>query len=201
MVREAMGFLLQPFEDIECVGSASDGEEALRLCDSLDPDVVLLDMVMPGMDGPTVTRAIRQRHPNTEVLALTAFYDADLVRRVLEAGAIGYELKGASMSELARAIRSAHQGQSTLAREAMQALVNGADSGPGAGNDLTERERQVLLLMTEGLSNAEIAERLVISLSTVKAHTSHIYEKLGVSSRSQAVSLALKLNLVTSDSG
>lgn len=200
MVRDAMGFLLQPYEDIEVVGTARDGKEALRRCEALNPDVVLLDMVMPGMDGPDVTHAIRQRHPHTEVLALTAFYDAVLVRRVLEAGAIGYELKGTPMNELARAIRSAHQGHATLAREAMQALVNDGKSDPSIGDDLTEREREVLALLAEGLSNAEIAEQLVISVRTVKSHTGHIYEKLGVSSRSQAVSLALKLNLVAADS-
>jgi NarL family two-component system response regulator LiaR len=199
MVRDAMGFLLQPHRDIEVVGTARDGEEALRRCEALNPDVVLLDMVMPGMDGPAVTRAIRHRHPHTEVLALTAFYDAVLVRRVLEAGAIGYELKGTPMAELARAIRSAHQGHATLAREAMQALVSEPHTGPSVGDDLSQRERQVLALMTEGLSNAEIADRLVISVRTVKSHATHIYEKLDVSSRSQAVSLALKLNLVAAD--
>ena len=196
MVRRGMKFLFQAFDDIEVVGTASSGEEALRLCGELQPDVILMDMVMPGLDGPDVTQAIRQQYPQVQILALTSFFEEDLVRRAMQAGAIGYLLKGASIDQLAEGIRAARAGQPTLAVEAMQALVLSVQAQSGVGQDLSGREREVLALLAEGLSNAEIAERLVISVPTVKSHVRNIFAKLGVASRAEAASLAVKHNLI-----
>jgi len=187
IARSGLSFCLRTFDDIELVAEASGGQEALRKCEEIRPDVVLMDMRMPGMGGDEATRAIRERYPRTQVLALTTYFDADLVRRAMQAGAIGYVLKGVSVAELGEAIRAAHAGRPTLAHEAVQALVDSACSVPDLGADLTERERQVLALLVEGLSNQEIADRLVISVPTVNTYIRRIYEKLHVRSRSQAV--------------
>jgi NarL family two-component system response regulator LiaR len=197
MLRRGLVTFLLSFDDLELVGEAANGVEALRLCDQVQPDVVLMDLVMPEMDGSTATRAIRQRHPQVQVIALTSFREEELVQGALEAGAIGYLLKNASADELADAIRAAHAGQPTLAPEAAEALIHAATHLPALGQDLTPREREVLALMVEGLRNAKIAERLTVSPSTVKFHVSRILSKLGVSSRTEAVAMALQHNLVT----
>jgi NarL family two-component system response regulator LiaR len=197
MLRRGLVTFLLSFGDLELVGEAANGVEALRLCDEVQPDVVLMDLVMPEMDGSTATRAIRQRHPQVQVIALTSFREEELVQGALEAGAIGYLLKNASADELADAIRAAHAGRPTLAPEAAEALIHAATHPPALGQDLTPREREVLALMVEGLRNAEIAERLTVSPSTVKFHVSRILSKLGVSSRTEAVAMALQHNLVT----
>jgi NarL family two-component system response regulator LiaR len=160
------------------------------------PDVVLMDLVMEGMDGAEATSAIRKACPEIQVIALTSYKDEDLVQRAIQAGAIGYLLKNVTAAELAEAIRSAKAGRPTLAPEAAQALIHATTKPPKLGFDLTPRELEVLALMSEGLSNPEIAERLVISRSTVKHHVRAILSKLGASSRTAAVALALKNNLV-----
>ncbi len=196
LVRKGMEFLLSPFEDIDVVGTASSGEDALRLCQEIRLDVILMDMNLPGMDGAEATRAIRARYPRIKVLALTSFHDEELVGRTMHAGAIGYLLKGVSIDELAAGIRSAHAGRPTLAAEAVQALAQAARSGPKPGDDLSPREREVLTLLAAGKSNPEIAEALVISLPTAKSHVSKILSKLGVANRAEAASMAVKYDLV-----
>ena len=201
VVRSGLAAFLLAFDDLELVGEAASGEEAVRLCDQVQPDVVLMDLVMPGMDGAATTRAIRESCPQVQVIALTSFREEELVQGALQAGAISYLLKNVSADELAEAIRAAHAGRPTLAPEAAQALIQAATQGPVPGHDLTPREREVLALMVEGLSNPQIAERLVVSRSTVKFHVSNILSKLGVSSRTEAVALAVQHHLVTPSGG
>ncbi len=181
------------------VGEAADGLEAVEVCAEVKPDVILMDLVMPGLDGASATRAIRQQFPEVQVIALTSFQEKQLIRDALQAGAIGYLLKNVSVEELSAAIRSAHAGQSALAPEAIQALLQDetdeADSVPDYS--LTPREMEVLVLLVEGLSNRQIAERLVVSRATAKAHVSHILEKLSVSNRAAAITLALRHKLVS----
>lgn len=199
MVRSGLAAFLLIFDDLSLVAEAGNGLEALRLCEQNRPDVVLMDLVMPEMDGAAATRAIKERFPEIQVLALTSFKEDHLVHQALEAGATGYLLKNISADQLATAIRDAHAGRPTLAPEAAQALIRAtraAHQPTPTVEPLTEREREVLALMVEGLANSAIAERLVVSLSTVKFHVSNILAKLGVESRTEAVSRALKKRLV-----
>jgi len=196
MVRRGLATFLKVFDDLQLAGEAESGEAAIQLCAEVAPDVILMDMVMPDMDGAAATRLIRQQFPQVQVIALTSFKEGDLVKNALEAGAIGYLLKDVSADELAEAIRAAHAGRATLSPEAAQALVETANQPPLPRPDLTEREREVLALMVEGLDNTQIAGRLTVSSSTVKSHVSNILSKLGVSSRTEAVSLALRTGII-----
>ena len=197
MVRKGLALFLRAFDDLELAGEAENGAAAIQLCEKVQPDVVLMDMVMPDMDGVDATRAICHQFPHIQVIALTSFKEGDLVKNALEAGAIGYLLKDVSADELAWAIRAAHSGRSTLSPEAAQALVETVNQPPSPGLDLTEREQEVLVLMVEGLNNTQIAGRLSISPSTVKSHVSNILSKFGVASRTEAVTLAHRHGLVS----
>jgi NarL family two-component system response regulator LiaR len=197
MVRKGLRTLLEEFDDVEVIAEAADGEMAVDLAKSQCPDVVLMDMVMPRMNGVDATANIRRHCPNTQIVALTSFSDEDNVQAALKAGVVGYLMKNVSGDELASAIRRAHAGQSTLAPEAAQVLIRATTRPPALGHDLTERELEVLALMIEGLNNREIGEQLVISSSTVKNHVSSILAKLGTTSRTQAVALAVEHRIIS----
>jgi len=196
VVRSGLSAFLAIYPDLELAGEAENGQQAVDACWRLKPDVILMDLMMPVMDGISAIRAIRQKYPHIQIIALTSFGDDNLVHGALQAGAIGYLMKNVSGGELAQAIRSAHSGRMTLSQEATQALMNAANPVTGPGEILSEREREVLALMVEGLSNAEIADRLVISSSTVKYHTGNIFNKLGVDSRVEAVKLAILRKMI-----
>jgi len=195
IVRNGLEASLLADEGLELFGMAKSGAEALALCQESAPDVILMDVVMPEMDGLETTRAILDRHPQVKIIVLTSFPEEDLVQRALEAGAIGYLLKNVSISTLSTAIRSAYSGQSTLSPEATQALVQSRSKSQDLGDDLSERERQVLALIVKGLSNEEIAEQLVISPYTVKNHVSACISKLGANNRTQAATIAIENGL------
>ena len=196
MVRKGLVAFLKNEPALELVGEAGDGREAIECCEQLQPDVILMDLVMPDLGGVAATRTIHQRWPQVQVIALTSFQEKELVQDALQAGAIGYLLKNVSGEELADAIRQAYVGRPTLAPEAVQALIQPPSEAETLAADLTRREQEVLALLVKGMSNPEIAERLVISRSTVKVHISSILSKLGVSSRAEAISLAIQNKLV-----
>jgi two-component system, NarL family, response regulator LiaR len=196
VVRSGLSALLAIYPDFELVGEAENGQQAVDLCFHRKPDVILMDLMMPQMDGITATRAIRQKYLDVQVIALTSFGDDHLVQGALQAGAIGYLMKNITGAELAQAIRAAHAGRMTLSHEATQALIHSAHPVPNMSEVLSEREREVLGLIVEGMSNAEIAEKLVISPSTVKYHTGNIFNKLGVDNRVEAVKLAILRKII-----
>ena len=197
MVRRGLAAFLRSKSDLELVGEARSGFEALAMCEQVAPQVILMDLVMPEMTGAEATRAIRGRWPQIQVIALTSFEEKNLVQEALQAGAISYLLKNVSVEELASAIRSAYAGQSVLAPEAMKALVNAHRSqGRDREYDLTPRELEVLALMVQGMNNPEIARELNVSRATAKAHVSHILSKLEVTNRAEAVALAVRSQIV-----
>jgi NarL family two-component system response regulator LiaR len=201
LIRRGLTAFLDIHNDLELVGEAADGAEAIQMCHRLHPDVVLMDLSMPRMDGATATRAIREQHPDIQVLILTSFKEDKLVQDALKAGAVGYLLKNVTAEELAAAIRSAHKGRPTLAPEAARVLIHAATQHGVAtiGNNLSEREHEVLGLMAKGLDNNQIAKTLYVSAATVKFHVSNILSKLHAQSRTEAVAIALQHNLVAKE--
>jgi two-component system, NarL family, response regulator LiaR len=196
MVRSGLSAFLLAYDDMELVGEATNGADAVRSCVGLQPDVVLMDLVMPEMDGATATRLIREQCPGVRVIALTTFQDDALIEAALRAGALSFLLKNVSADELADAIRAAMEGRSTLAPEAAQILVQRTAQQVGPGPDLSPQERKVLALLVEGHSNPQIAAKLGIGRSTVKFHVSGILAKLGVETRTSAVALAVQHHLL-----
>ena len=196
MVRRGLATFLKVFDDLLLAGEAATGEAAIQLCGRLMPDVVLMDLVMPGMDGVETTRLIRHQYPTVKVIALTSFNEEGRVQSVLQAGAISYLLKDVSAEKLAKAIRPAHAARSTLSPAAVQSLIHTTIKPSALGYDLTARERAVLALMVTGLNNNEIAAELGVSPSTIKSHVSHILAKFDVASRTEAVALAVRHNVI-----
>lgn len=196
VVRSGLSAVLAMQDDFKIVGEAGDGEETLRLCENLHPDVVLMDLLMPKLNGVAATKAIKERWPQIQVIALTSFKEKEYVEGALKAGASGYLLKNVSANELVTAVRRAVAGQPSLSPEAAQVLIQKVNEPARPGLDMTGREKEILALMVEGLSNNKIAERLTINQSTVKFHVSNILAKLGVTSRTEAVALAVRGRLV-----
>lgn len=201
VVRGGINFFLSTVDDIDLVGEADSGESALTLCDELEPDVVLMDLLMPGLGGVAATRAIRECHPQTRVVALTSYVEDDLIQQVLQAGAAGYLLKDVPPPDLAAAIRDAFAGRTILAAEATDALVRQMTGNhtPDVNTDLTKRELAVLRLMADGSTNKQIAARLSLSANTIRTHVSSILSKLNAANRTEAVRLAIKHQLIPND--
>ncbi len=195
VVRSGLSAFLLAYDDLEHVGDATGGADAVSKCMSLRPDVVLMDLVMPEVDGAEATRRIKEACPEVQVIALTSYKEDDLVQGALKAGAISYLLKNVTADELADAIRGARAGRSTLAPEAAQVLIKAATE-PAQDEGLTSRELEILRLMAHGDSNPEIAEKLFVSRSTVKFHVSNILMKLGTATRTEAVAVAVQRRLV-----
>jgi NarL family two-component system response regulator LiaR len=198
VVRNGLRVFISLYDDLEVVGEAKNGQQALEQCTAHHPDVVLMDMVMPVMDGPTATRLMREQFPDVQVVALTSFDEEEIVHRAIEAGAVGYLYKDVEEDELIEAIRSAREGRPVLAPEAMKALMDRtvAPVESPAVEPLTKREREVLSLVAQGMTNPQIAEQLVISTSTVQFHVHNILGKLGVGTRTEAVSMAIQSKII-----
>lgn len=201
MVRTGITAMLDTTDDIELVGVAADGEEALRVCAEAHPEVVLMDIQLPHMDGITAIEELHRRDPELQVLVLTTFSDERLVREALQAGAAGYLLKEVDRGTLAEAIRAVRRGRLTLSPTATQALIHAMTMAPESvlaksDTQLTERELQVLTLVIDGQRNKEIADRLVITPATVKYHIQRLFLKLGVSTRTELVVVAIQRHLI-----
>jgi DNA-binding NarL/FixJ family response regulator len=204
VVREGLRTFLQLQDGIAVVGEAADGREALERALALAPDVVLMDLVMPRLDGVSAMRALHKRLPRTRVIVLTSFLDDERLMAAVEAGAAGYLLKDVEPAELARAVRTAHAGEALIdpivAGRLLGALAGPRQPGAADGEDLTRREREVLELIVAGRSNKRIAFELGIAEKTVKTHVGHVLAKLGVSDRTQAAVLAMQQGLVAPSS-
>ncbi len=196
VVRNGIANMLLVFDDIELAGEAEGGPDLLAQLQNIAPDVILMDVAMPGMDGLETTREVLARYTEMKIVMLTTFPKGDVVREALEAGAVGFFTKNAEIDTLANAIRAVHAGQTILCSEATKALMNANTAATELGHDLSKRELEVLALLVEGLSNREIAQRLSISPATVKHHVSACMSKLGAANRAQAAVLATELQLV-----
>ena len=197
IIRKGIKAVLDLVPDVDLVGEAENGTQAVIQDQALSPDVILMDLMMPEMDGIAATRSILSDYPEIKIIAMTSFEDEELVQGVLSAGAIGYLIKNVTADELAKAIRDAVSGRSTLSPEAATALIRATRPTKQPSPGLTEREKEVLSLVVQGQSNQQIAEALVISLATVKAHISSILAKLQVASRAEAIAYAIKHKLAS----
>ena len=195
VVRKGLRTFIAVQDDLDLVGEASNGEEAIEQCTALRPDVVLMDLKMPVMDGPTAIGHIRGQFPEIKIVALTSFDDDAMAQRALRAGAISYLFKDVEEDELMSAIRFAHRGRGMIAPEAMQALVaHSLNDDYSVG--LTVREQEALELVARGMTNPEIADRLMISVSTVNFHVHNVLDKLGAKTRTEAVVIASREGLI-----
>lgn len=196
MVRHSLALFLQVQQGIELVGQASNGLEAVELCRQLVPDIVLMDMQMPQMDGIQASRLILEKQPCIRIIALSSYKEEDVVRSALNAGVMSYVLKNASLDELLDAIDDAMLGRSILSPEATQALISASRNPSPSREQLSQRELEILKLMTEGMTNRQISFETDLSLATVKFHVSSILSKLNAASRTEAVALAMQHRLV-----
>lgn len=196
MVRRGINILLGVYDDMEVIGEAENGQEAIEMCEKHKPDIVLMDLMMPEVNGIEATKKILESWSYIKVVTLTSFIDKKLIEDSLRAGAIGYVLKNISGENLVNTIRDAYNGKSTLSSEASDFLISNLKAPKDTEYQLTDQEKKVIACLIEGLSNKMIAKKLVLSLSTVKFHVSNILNKLGASSRAKAVSIALKNNLI-----
>ncbi len=196
LVRHGIKTFLETYDDIYIVGEAENGREAIEICKKHLPDVVLMDVRMPGLNGIEATNHILKKRPNIKVIILTSFIDKELIENSLKAGASSYLLKNESGERIVRVIRDAYQGKSNLSSEATQIMISEVRNPLSKRYQLTKREKEILSLMVEGLSNKEIAKRLTLSTSTIQFHITNILSKFGVSKRTAAIYLALKQKLV-----
>jgi DNA-binding NarL/FixJ family response regulator len=194
-VRDGLVTILELLPEVEVVGAAADGAEAIELADRFTVDVVLMDLNMPRVDGVRATTEIRARHPETQVVVLTTYADDDSILSALAAGAIGYLTKNASRDDIRRALEAAAAGHTTLDPAAAATVLARARPAPGLPDNLTPREVEVLGLIAEGLSNKEIAARLVLGEATVKTHVNRVFAKTGSRDRAQAAAYALRHGL------
>ncbi len=202
IVREGVRMILAKEPDIEVVGEAEDGRQALDLVDQRRPNVVIMDLSMPGMGGIEATKKVKEQHPDVNVLALTMHEDESYVFQLLRAGASGYVLKRAAAQDLVQAVRAAAKGEAFLypsvARKVVEDYLKRVEAGEEREryDGLTEREREILTLIAQGLSNQHIAEKLYISIKTVQTHRAHILEKLGLHDRTELVRYAIRKGLI-----
>jgi NarL family two-component system response regulator LiaR len=196
MVRDGLRVFLSIYDDIKVIAEADDGEQAVALCRDVMPDVVLMDLLMPNMDGIEATRRIRSEDESIQVIALTSFAEQELVEKAFRAGAISYLMKDVHSDKLAETIREAKRGRSTIDSAAAQALVASTAEETPKGEILTPREREILVMLTEGKTNKDIANQLSLSEGTVRFHVSNILSKMGVNNRTEAVSLAFQQGLI-----
>ncbi len=201
VVRKGLTVSLQIYSDIELVGQAANGEEAVTLCQQVSPDVILMDLVMPGMDGVEATREVLKKCPKVHIIVLTSYGETERIQAALESGAKGYLLKSISLDELIIAIRSIGCGHSVFSPEVTYELLKSNVTSSSYGPNLTKRELEILGLMVKGMSNPQISSHLMVSISTVKFHISNILLKLGVDNRAEAVAQALKRQLLPLEPG
>jgi NarL family two-component system response regulator LiaR len=195
MLRKGLAAFLRSYPDLKLVGEAVNGKDAVALCARECPDIVLMDLMMPIMNGIAATHLIRANRPETQVIALTSFSEARLIKEAIEAGAISYLFKNVSADDLTGAIRAARDGMSTYAPEVSDILAQSIRQPRPMFESLTLREREVLSLIVKGMGNSEIADSLTISLSTTKSHVSSVLSKLGVSSRTEAIVMIMEHNI------
>ena len=202
IVREGVRMILAKESDLEVVGEAGDGQQALELTERVRPDVVIMDISMPGMGGIEATQTVRARHPEVQVLALTMHEDESYVFQLLRAGAAGYVLKRAAAQDLVQAVRASAKGEAFLypsvARKVVEDYLRRVETGEERAryDGLTTREKEILTLIAQGLSNQQIAEKLFISIKTVQTHRAHILEKLGLHDRTELVRYAIRKGLI-----
>ena len=196
IICDGIGKLLEGEREIEVAGKAYSGEEAIEKADRLKPDVVLMDIRMPGIDGVEATKAIKASNPSIQIIAISVYEEDDLIMRMFQAGAVGYILKDISLENLIRAIRNVYKGNTMINSKISRRLLKMLVTDHNITEDLTDRETEILREISSGKSNKEIGERFFISESTVKTHISHIFQKIGVKSRAEAVSYGIKKGLI-----